>query len=101
MALLMLVPFTVAHAEPSVALCKSYAENFAKRQSSGQLFSGIAVGSAVGVAIGALAGGPAAGAAIGGGLGAIGGGARKSETYRKGFEDAFIDCMAGRTPVPQ
>ena len=38
----------------------------------------------------------AAGALIGGGLGTIGGGSRKSQSYKANFEDGFIDCMSGR-----
>ena len=90
-------PLTGAHAEPSAAVCTQYASNYTQQNNNkGQIIGGAAGGSAIGAGIGLIFGSAGAGAAIGAGLGVIGGGARKSEGGRKMYEDAFIDCMAGR-----
>jgi hypothetical protein len=96
-ALFAFSPLLRAHAEPSAALCTQYANNYAQQNNNkGQLLGGAVGGSAVGAGIGLIFSAPGAGAAVGAGLGLIGGGAKKSESRKKIFEDAFIDCMAGR-----
>jgi uncharacterized membrane protein len=95
MALLAFCPLT-AQAEPSAAACTDYAHSYAQKQTKGMVLGGAVGGSAVGVGVGALFGKPGAGALIGGGLGTIGGGSRKSQSYKANFEDGFIDCMSGR-----
>lgn len=90
-------PLPRAHAEPSAAVCTQYANNYVQNNNNrGQLIGGAARGSAAGAGVGLIFGVPLAGGVVGAGLGAIGGGSRKSESGRILFEDAFIDCMAGR-----
>lgn len=100
--ILVFLPFTCAHAaEPDAAACRQYADSYAGGQSKGQMLGGAVIGTVAGAGIGAIFSGAGAGAVIGGGLGAIGGGARKSAIHKKAFEDAFIECMAGRVPSVQ
>ncbi len=102
-SLILLVSFPIAatHAEPSVEHCRSYAEDYASGKSRGQVALGALVGSSAGTGIGMIFHAPGAGAVIGTGLGVIAGGNRRSQVYKKVFEDAFIDCMAGRAPAAQ
>lgn len=96
-ALFAFSPLPGAHAEPSAAVCTQYANNYVQKNNNrGQVIGGAAGGSAIGAGIGLIFGAPGAGSVVGAGLGAIGGGARKSESGRIIYEDAFIDCMAGR-----
>jgi len=100
-ALFVALPIAAVRAEPSTAMCKHYAENYANRESTGQLFGHAVGGTVLGAGIGAIFGGAGAGAVIGGGLGAIRGGARQSSTYKQAYVDAFVDCMAGHVPTIQ
>jgi uncharacterized membrane protein len=95
-ALLAFYPLTAAQAEPSAAACSDYAHNYAQKQTSGIVLGGAVTGSAVGGLVGSLFGKMGAGAVVGAGLGTIAGSGRKSQSYKATFEDAFIDCMAGR-----
>ena len=95
-ALLAFCPLTAAHAEPSAAVCSKYADSYAQEKTKGMMLRGTAGGGVAGGLVGALFGGAGAGAVIGAGLGTITGGAQKSQNYKTIFEDAFIDCMAGR-----
>jgi uncharacterized protein YcfJ len=97
LAFLACLPITTAHAEPSAAVCSDYADSYARQASArGQMLAGAAGGAGVGAVVGSIFGGAGAGAAVGAGLGVIVGGARRSASYKKIYEDAFIDCMAGR-----
>ena len=96
-ALFAFSPLPGAQAEPSAAVCTQYASNYVQQNNNkGQLIGGAAGGSAIGAGIGLIFGAPGAGSVVGAGLGVIGSGARKSESGRIMYEDAFIDCMAGR-----
>jgi len=95
-ALLALNPLTVAHAEPSAAACTSYAQSYAQKETRGIVLSGAGVGSGVGGLVGSIFGKAGAGAIVGAGIGTITGSHRKSQSSRAIFEDAFVDCMAGR-----
>jgi uncharacterized membrane protein len=95
-ALVAFCLLTAAHAEPSPAVCSNYADSYAQKQTRGLVLGGAVSGTAIGAGIGAIFGGAGAGAVVGVGLGTITGGNRKSQNYRTIYEDAFIDCMAGR-----
>jgi len=96
-ALFASYPLPGAHSEPSAAVCNQYASSYAQQNNNrGQLIGGAAGGSAIGAGVGLIFGGAGAGAAVGAGLGIVSGSARKSESHRKLYEDAFIECMAGR-----
>lgn len=97
LALLALYPLAAVYAEPSPSVCSDYANSFAQKQTRGLVFGGAAGGTLLGAGVGAIFGGAGAGAVVGAGLGTITGGARKSKNYKTIFEDAFIDCMAGRS----
>ena len=85
-----------AKAEPPVEVCKQYADDFARQQTSGAVVKRGVAGAALGATVGSFFGGAGTGAAIGGGLGAVGGRHRKSSAYKNLYVEAFSDCMAGR-----
>jgi uncharacterized membrane protein len=100
MALLAFGPLTVAdtvaHAEPSAAACTTYAQNYAQQQTRGIALIGTGTGAGVGGLVGGIFGKAGAGAVIGAGIGTIAGSKHRSQSSKAIFEDAFIDCMAGR-----
>jgi hypothetical protein len=86
----------IAQTDPDVAVCKEYAENFVRKQTSGLIFKKSAAGATIGGSIGSLAGAAGTGAVIGGGLGAISGRRQKSSDSETLYVEAFSDCMADR-----
>jgi uncharacterized membrane protein len=90
------VAHTVARAEPSAAACTDYARNYAQQQTRGIALIGTGTGAGVGGLVGGIFGKAGAGAVIGAGIGTIAGSKQRSQNSRAIFEDAFIDCMAGR-----
>lgn len=96
MALLAFCPLTAAHAEPSAAACTDYARSYAQQQTRGIALIGAGTGAGVGGLVGGIFGKAGGGAIIGAGIGTIAGSKHRSQSAKAVFEDAFIDCMAGR-----
>jgi uncharacterized membrane protein len=95
-ALLAFCPITVTQAEPSAAACTDYARSYAQKETRGVVLAGAGVGSGVGGLVGSIFGKSGAGAIVGAGIGTIAGSKQRSQNSKAIFEDAFIDCMAGR-----
>lgn len=96
LALFALSPVAIAQTDPEVAVCKEYAQDFVRKQTSGLVFKKSAAGATIGGTIGSLAGAAGAGAVIGGGLGAISGRRQKSADSKDLYVEAFSECMADR-----